>query len=257
MAEGTAISQLPTATPTVPPLPTPDARGTYTVRVPILMYHYVSVPPADADIYRRDLSVTPDMFREQMRYLAENGYTTIDLYDLGLAMAGRDTLPDKPVILTFDDGYRDNYTNAFPVLREFGLSGTFFIVTEFVDRGFDAYITWEMAREMAVAGMRLEPHSKTHPNLADADDATILYQALGSQETLAYHIGYTPRYFAYPGGMYNDRTIAILRQLDFWGAVTTAFDDWHGYEERYTLGRVRMRNTTTLPEFAAFVAPVP
>lgn len=94
------------------------------------MYHYVSTPPDDADIYRRDLSTEPEMFRQQMAYLAENGFTPIDFYDLSLAIVNKSTLPDKPVILTFDDGYLDNYQNAFPVLQEYGFTGTFFIITD-------------------------------------------------------------------------------------------------------------------------------
>lgn len=246
---------LPLETPTrvPPPWPTPAAGGTYTVNVPILMYHYVSTPPPDADKYRRDLSVEPAQLRRQLQYLAENGFTTIDFYALARAIAGQDALPDKPVIITFDDGYVDNYVHAFPLLQEFGMTATFFIVTEFVDFGYAPYMTWEMLHEMAAAGMRLEPHSKTHVNLATADHAMQVYQILGSQETLAYHIGYTPRFFAYPSGFYSDEVIAVLRDLDFWGAVTTEYGVWHGFDNRYELGRVRMRYTTTLPELAAYL----
>src|SRR5690606_25622232 len=83
------------------PLPTPANGLTATVNVPILMYHYISAPPEDAAKYREDLSVTPQAFREQLQYLADNGYTTIDLYDLILAVTRQQALPPKPVILTF------------------------------------------------------------------------------------------------------------------------------------------------------------
>lgn len=257
MATSTAT---PTATATAtatatPPLPTPSGSYSLTVRVPILMYHYVSEPPEDADKYRVDLSVSPANFRAQLQYLADNGFTTIDLYDLSLAITGRQPLPPKPVILTFDDGYLDNYTTAFPILQEFGFTGTFFIVTEFVDAGKPAYMNWEMIEEMAAAGMRIESHSKTHIDLSDQPRDVLIWQILGSQETLAAHVGYTPRFFCYPGGRYDEETIAILEEFDFWGAVVTAGGKWHGFNDRYEWTRLRMRYTTTLPVFADMVEP--
>ncbi len=225
------------------------------MKVPILMYHYISAPPEDADKYRLDLSVTPDDFRAQMAYLAENGYETIDLYDLSLAITAKKELPDKPVVITLDDGYKDNYENAFPILQEFGHTATFFVVTEFIDKGFDDYITWQMVEEMSAAGMRIEPHSKTHADLSGQERDYIIYEVLGSQETIAAHIGYTPRYFCYPGGRYDDTTLEVISELDFWGAVTTAGGQWHGFDDRFEWSRLRMRNTTALPEFASFVNP--
>ena len=246
----------PTATPTATPaLPTPVGGYSLTVRVPILMYHYVSEPPEDADEYRLDLSVSPANFRAQLQYLADNDFTAVDLYDLSLAITGKRPLPPKPVILTFDDGYLDHYTNAFPLLQEFGFKGTFFIVTEFVDAGNPAYMNWEMIEQMAAAGMRMEPHSKTHADLRDQPRDVLIWQILGSQETLAAHIGYTPRYFCYPGGRYDEDTIAILKEKNFWGAVVTAGGKWHGFNDRYEWKRLRMRYTTTLSEFADLVEP--
>ncbi len=259
---------LPTATGTsvppaaiVPPpalgdgaaLPEPAGGVTATVRVPILMYHYISDPPEDADIYREDLSVSPADFRQQLQYLADNGYSTIDLYDLALAVARRKALPPKPVILTFDDGYLDHYTNAFPLLQEFGFTGTFFIITAYVDNQNPAHMSWSMITEMAAAGMRIESHTKTHPDLSEANREELVWQILGSQETLAAHIGYTPRFLCYPGGRYSEETIDMLQELDFWGAVTTAGGNYHTYEGRYEWSRVRMRYTTTLPIFAALL----
>ncbi len=167
------------------------------------MYHYISEPPQDADKYRKDLSITPADFRTQMAYLAANGYETVDLYDLTLAITAKKDLPEKPVIITLDDGYRDNYENAFPILQENGQKATFFVVTEFIDNGYSDYMTWEMAEEMAAAGMRIEPHSKTHADLTGREHDYLIYEILGSQETIAAHIGYTPRYFCYPGGRYD------------------------------------------------------
>ncbi len=244
-----------TATPTQtpPPLPTPQDGISVTVRVPILMYHYVSLPPEDADIYRVDLSVSPDNFRAQMQYLADNGHTTIDLYTLSRAITNHEPLPPKPVILTFDDGYVDNYEIAYPILESFGFVGTFFIPTEFIDNNRAGYMTWAMIEEMAAAGHRFEPHSRTHPDLRARDNDYLIWEILGPQETLTAHIGYTPRYFAYPSGRYDEHVLTMLHQLDFWGGVTTIAGAEHGFENRYTWPRLRIRNNTPLGEFIDLV----
>jgi peptidoglycan/xylan/chitin deacetylase (PgdA/CDA1 family) len=236
-------------------LPTPQDGISQTVRVPILMYHYISVPPEDADVYRTDLSVSPDNFRAQMTYLAQSGYTPIDFYDLSLAITGHQALPPRPVIITLDDAYRDQYENAFPVLREFGFTATIFVVTEFIDRGFESYVNWDMIAEMAAAGIRFEPHSRTHADLTERDPDFLIWEMLGPQETLAAHLGYTPRYFSYPSGWYDEATIAMLQELDFWGAVTTASGKEHGFTDRYEWTRLRVRNTTPLLEFIDLVSP--
>ncbi len=243
-------------TPTkLPPLPTPSGVYSWTLKVPVLMYHYISEPPEDADKYRRDLSVTPADFEQQMAYLAKNGYESVDLYDLSLAITAKRDLPEKPVVITLDDGYVDNYENAFEILQDHGMKATFFVVTEFIDEGRAGYLNWDMVEEMAGAGMRIEPHSKTHPDLSTAERDYVIYEVLGSQETIAAHIGYTPRYFCYPGGRYNEETMSILDELGFWGAVTTADGRWHGFKDRFEWSRIRMRDTTTLQEFAGMVNP--
>jgi len=103
------------------------------IRVPVLMYHYLSVPPANADIYRKDLSVAPELFAQHLDRIRAEGYTTITPYDFIAALQTGTPLPEKPVLITFDDGYRDNYENAFPLLRERGMVATFFVVTDFFD----------------------------------------------------------------------------------------------------------------------------
>jgi len=217
------------------------------------MYHYVSSPPEGADKYRQDLSVSPEEFRKQMLFLKEQGFTAVDFYDLTLAIVSKGELPDKPIIITLDDGYRDNYENAYPILSELGFEATFFIPTEFIDQNNPEYLTWTMIEEMAASDMRFESHSKTHPDLTGQERNFIVWEVLGSQETLEAHIGYRPRYLAYPGGRYDDQVIELLTELDFWGAVTTAGGRWHGFDDRYEWTRVRVRNKTSMVDFAKLV----
>ena len=235
-------------------LPTPIPGGDYAARVPILMYHYVSHPPADADKYRLDLSTRPEQLREQLTFLQNNGYTTVSLYDVALAISNQAILPPNPVVLTFDDGHLDNYWNAFPLLVEFGMTATFFVITDLPDIQHPDYMSWSMIEEMAAAGMDIEIHTKSHRDMTSLKRETVINEVLGSQEIIAWHTKRFPRFIAYPGGSYGAETVEILREeTDVWGAVSTEYGYTHEYRERFTMKRVRMRYTTTLGEFAALL----
>ncbi|HFC11604.1 MAG TPA: polysaccharide deacetylase family protein, partial [Anaerolineae bacterium] len=242
----------PQPTPTLP-LPTPYPSGDYTERVAILMYHYLEVPPSNADKYRLDLSVEPDEFRKQLTYLRDNGYTTISLYDLARAMANQQELPPKPIILTFDDGYLNNYTNAFPLLKEFGMTATFFIITDLPDIQHPEYASWSMLEEMAAAGMSIEIHTKSHRSLADREFDYLKEEIAGAQEIIAFHTGKLPRFLSYPGGTYDDATIEAVREFDLWGALTTKYGYTHDYWDRYEMTRVRIRHSTTIDFFGEWI----
>jgi len=97
------------------------------------MYHYISVPPANADAVRRDLSVTPELFEAHLAYLRQAGYETITMEQLIYALSQETPLPPRPIIISFDDGYRDHYENAFPLLRKYSYTGIFFVFTQVID----------------------------------------------------------------------------------------------------------------------------
>lgn len=224
----------------------PEWDGTLRrIRVPILMYHYVSPLPEDADDIRTDLTVEPELFRGHLEYLAEAGYQTISLYELDRALLEGTPLPEKPVILTFDDGYSDHYEHVFPLLQMFDFTGTFFVITGLVDANREGYLTWEQVRMMAEAGMSMEPHTKTHQNMADRQTDFLIYEMLGSRESLAAHSGVVPLMFSYPAGRYDDTTLDIAGQLGIWRAVTTEAGLLHTTDNRLQVTRVRVHGATT------------
>lgn len=212
------------------------------INVPILMYHYISEPPPGSDEYRVDLSISPGAFRAHLQYLFDNGYTPISLYDLDEALLTGKQLPLKPVILTFDDSYADHYTNAFPILQEFGFAGTFFVITARADAGDPNHLNWEQIREMAEAGMSMESHTKNHPNLQGRDEAYLVYEILGSMESLNYYTGKTTHMFCYPGGDFDAMTLQVGAGLPIWRAVTTENGRTHTTDNRLLLPRLRISN---------------
>lgn len=262
IATATSVSLtglLPTSTPTLAATPwptyapTPDG-VTRTLRVPLLMYHYLSTPPADADIYRRDLSVSPELFAAHLDRLLAEGYTVVSLYAVIDALQRGAPLPPKPVVITFDDGYRDNYENAFPLLRERGMPATIFVVTDFIDEQRPEYLTWEMAREMLPAGISIESHGRNHFGLAGQGDDYLVWQALGSLETIEHELGVRPRFVSYPAGEYDQRTIDIFHSAHYWAAVTTTQGATLNSAQPFELPRIRVRGGATPDDLIRLLA---
>ena len=243
----------PVAEPTVASQPTPDG-NTRTARVPILMYHYLSVPPANADAYRLDLSVTPELFAAHLDAIQQAGYTTISLYALLDHLMNGAPLPEKPVVLTFYDGYRDNYENAFPLLRERGLTATFFLVTDFINDQRPEYLTWDMVREMYAGGMSIEGHGRNHVSLANKDADYLIWQALGTYESIEHEIGVRPRFISYPAGEYDQRTIEIFSSASYWAGFTTKQGATHSSDDLFQLRRIRVRGSTSTGELLRVLA---
>lgn len=214
------------------------------IHVPILMYHRVSELPPDADVYRVDLTVVPEVFRAHMQYLYDEGYHTISLYQLNEALLHGTPLPTKPVILTFDDGYSEHYTTVFPTLEEFEFNGTFFVITGYADVNNPEYLNWSQIREMSDAGMSMEPHTKSHLGLVGRDNDFLTYEVLGSFESMAAHTGQMPRMFAYPGGDYDDAALEMLESLYCWRAVTTQRGALHTTDNYLEVPRVRVSGDT-------------
>lgn len=244
----------PTASPTVAPPrgPTPDGVAR-VIRAPILMYHYISEPPADADIYRKDLSVAPARFESHLRYLQEHGYHTVTLDALLAFLAQGDPLPAQPVILTFDDGYEDNYTQAYPLLRKYGMVGHFFVISDFVNQARAGYMTWPQIEEMAANGQRFGSHSRDHPDLKGKPVDYLVWQALGGLEALQEHTGSHPRWISYPAGSYDDQVIAVYQSAHYWGGLTTEQGATHTLAQIFTLKRVRIRGAHTADDLAALL----
>jgi peptidoglycan/xylan/chitin deacetylase (PgdA/CDA1 family) len=217
------------------------------------MYHYISPVPPSASRLRRDLTVPPDRFEAHLQFLRDAGYTTISLEDLyWYLMTGR-PLPDKPIILTFDDAYRDNYEIAFPLLKKYGFKATFLAITDFIDWGYERYVTWEQLREMQQAGMEIGAHSRDHPDLRGRDTDFLVWQILGPREAIEAHVGVRPRFFSYPSGAYDENVIAVLRSAHYWGAVTTHQGTLQSSDRPFELRRIRVRGYYGPDELAYWI----
>jgi peptidoglycan/xylan/chitin deacetylase (PgdA/CDA1 family) len=242
-------SPIPTATATPIPLPTPDG-ARRTLQVPVLMYHYVSSAPEGADTVRRDLSVTPDQFEEHLLFLQQAGYTSISLHDLALALQTGYRLPEKPLVITLDDGYRDNYEVAFPLLQRYDFTATFFLLTSVIDQEHPGYVSWEQVIEMGAAGMEMGAHGYTHVDMRERTVDYLVWQMLGSKEAIEARIGEPVRFFCYPSGKYDEQAMRVLHSADYWGAVTVELGDTQRSDGMFELPRVRVHGRYTALDLA-------
>jgi len=179
--------------------------------IPILMYHHIGDK-------KNWLYVRPEIFRQQMDYLLEKGYTTVTLGEVVAALNSGTSLPAKPIVLTFDDGYRDFFTNAFPILRERNLKATVFVITQLVD-GED-YLTWEQLREMKRSGLiTIGDHTLSHKDLAALPEEEIRSQILDAKNILENNLGGKTEVFAYPYGDSSSKVTKVLQEGGFLAAV--------------------------------------
>jgi len=232
----------PTATVPAPArtyVPATLADGSRMIRVPSLMFHYVSwLPASDPDMeLRKDLTVSPADFGAMLKYLKDNGYTTITTKDLWWSLDQTAALPAKPVMLTFDDGYADAYSVVLPLLKEYGMTGTFFVTVNLVDR--PGYISRDQVRALADAGMDVESHAMDHiPMLGTLAGQT--YQMCKARAFLSDWTGTDVRHFAYPSGDYNDTSLVALQQCGYLSGYKKSGGSVQSSNSMYLLQRVRV-----------------
>jgi peptidoglycan/xylan/chitin deacetylase (PgdA/CDA1 family) len=213
------------------------------------MYHHVVDPGSDANAIRRDLSVSPANFEAQLRYLTEHGYQAITLKDLIMHLQLGRPLPPKPVVLTFDDGFKDQYTSAYPLLKRHGLVATFFVITCFVDEGREEHMSWTDIEVLHANGMEIGSHSYTHPSLRGKSFDYIVWQVLGSKEAIEARTHEPVRFFSYPSGQYDQLVVDVLRSAGYWGAVTVEAGSLQSSQHPLELKRIRVRGTYDLQDF--------
>ena len=222
--------------------------GTSTIRLPILMYHYIRPAPSilwDQMGYR--LSVSPDVFTAQLDWLAAHGYHAVNFAQVRAYFAGTQALPSRPVVITLDDGYQDLYTTAFPILRAHGFTAVAYIVTSFVGQG--RYVTRDQILEMDRAGIEIASHTVHHADLSHTSWGNTALELTLSKTWLEQLVGHPVLDFAYPSGKFNAQAIQAVRQAGYDTAVTTQSSVTHSMLDRYVWGRERVGGGESMGEF--------
>ena len=188
--------------------------------VPILMYHNLNDNYA---IENANIEMTPAEFEEQMKALLEAGYIPITLYQYVDWENGKTELPDKPVIITFDDGYLNNYTHAFPIVKKYNIPITIFVITQYMGMRSGVtypHFTWEQAKEMQDSGLvEIESHTCAHSNFLLADSETALREIRLSKYLIYKHTGKEAKFLAYPYGNYTEDVQKMAEKAGYIGCV--------------------------------------
>lgn len=216
------------------------------IYAPVLMYHHVAPKIGDNPYY-----VSPDIFDQQMAWLRDNRYNVISLDKFYNGVYGNELLPERPVVLTFDDGDRDHYTNAFPIMKKYGFTGTFYVITNDISTG-GGFMTWDMLKEMAKDGMDIQSHTVHHPNLAAASEDEIRLELSKSKRVIEEKLGTTVKHLAYPGGAYSNTTIKVLEELGYHTATTVNHSQYHSPDTSvYKIPRMHI--DSDMESFVGFV----
>ena len=223
------------------------------MRIPILMYHSVDDSPDNA-------CVRPQRFKEQIAYIKDAGYNAIDLDALYNYLTVGTALQSKPIVITFDDGFRDNIENAYPILKKYGMCFTIFLPTDHI--GFSnrwnaaegiaqrQLLTWEEIKLLSDDPLvSFNAHSCSHPKLTRIPLSQVRDELDKSKKTIEDRVGKPCRHFAYPYGDSNETVHRVAMETGFLTACTTQWGHNRRGGNLFALCRIGISNKDNLSAF--------
>lgn len=239
------------------------------IRIPILMYHSIS-READRSVhpYYRVVT-TPEVFSRHMSLLAEEGYEVIGIETamklLISSNGGRQVMQAKPLVITFDDGFLDFYTNAFPILARYGFTATVFLPSSFIGASNGTskgktFLSWDHVRELISAGFTFGSHSVSHGDLFVLPHSDVEWELRRSKETIEERTGMPVLAFSYPYAFpeHNKEFLSFLRNAlrdcGYSTAVTTSIGTVHEGNDHFFLRRIPVNDADDPALFRAKIA---
>ena len=231
-------------------------------KVPILMYHSVSDSVREhTHPYYRTVT-NPEVFAQHMKYLHENGYSAVGLQEAVRCVEDSSNVRRQPVVITFDDGFRDFATHAFPILQKYGFSATVFLPTAYIGgdaREFKgiACLTWGEVRELRKAGIEFGSHTVTHPQLRSMKAEDVGYEVRASKETIEDELGCVVKSFAYPYAfpetdkLFTRRLRNTLEAVGYESGVSTIIGTADRSDDRFFMRRLPMNSCDEIRLFRA------
>lgn len=189
------------------------------LEIPILVYHHIGTPNSDMTSAAKSLFIEPEWLLHHMEYLQKNGFRTVRFSDIAAYFEDKAPLPlaigEKPIIISFDDGYKSTFEFAAPILKKYGMAGTVFIPTNLVGlgRGKGTRMTWDEVKALADAGFEIGSHSLWHPYLTKSGKARA--EIFESKKILEEKLGQPIEVFAYPFGDYNSVIESLVKEAGY------------------------------------------
>lgn len=225
----------------------PIATSTRKLNLPILVYHIVRPSYASDSKAVRAIALTPETFDAEMSYLKTAGYHIVRFSDLEAYFKRGTPLPAKPIILSFDDGWSDQFIYAFPILKKHHYTATFFVFTNAIGR--PGFLSWGDLQQLLAAQMTIGDHTRSHPYLTSIASSTVLWNEIyGSKQTLEKHLGVTINEFAYPFGQFNTAIVAMVKEAGYASARGDYFSGEQTASRLYDLSAINAPTTTALFE---------
>ncbi|WP_444994523.1 polysaccharide deacetylase family protein [Aliikangiella sp. IMCC44359] len=183
----------------------------------ILQYHHIS------DETPKSTSLSPALFKQHLAYLHQEAFKVLSVDELISLIQTKQSFPDKSVVITFDDGYRSIYKNAYPLLKQYKMPFTVFVSTQPIKQKLSQFMTWDELKLLSQNGATIANHSVTHPHMirhhiAEKEEQwseRITKEILSAQADIEMHIQTKSRLLAYPYGEYTNQLKAIVSQLGF------------------------------------------
>jgi len=207
--------------------------------VPVLMYHSV-----DEKAAQTKLSVLPESFERQMKFLRDSNYNVVTLEKLIEGMDSGKPHPPRTVAITFDDGYENNYTNAFAAIKKYRIPATIFVVVNNIGR--EGYLNRAQIKEMSASGLvSVDSHTMSHSYLPSVSDKRQLKKEIFTSKTALQSItGKKKMSFSYPQGGFNEEIRAMVREAGYYGACATNPGGGYPGDDIYAIKRVRISRTS-------------
>lgn len=230
-----------------------------TLQIPILMYHHVGYLTPEADAITKDLTVSPTDFEIQVKFIKEKGFTSISLANVYAATQGQFTLPSKPIVFTFDDGYQDVFDNALPLLHQYGFNGATAIITQYA--GHPGYASWADIKIAQLGGTEIVSHTQNHFDpLEPTNKLTHNYtpeqmeaNLVASIKDIQDNLGITTNILVYPYGHYSPEYIDLVRQAGFVMGLTVHHGNRVNPDDLFHIPRIRVHGNQNMQKFAEFL----
>ena len=210
----------------------------------ILTYHRV-------DYSNQRLNVLPDRFKEQMKYLSEAGYITLKNEEL--FRFRKSGFPEKSIMITFDDGYKNNYTNVFPCLVEHGINVVIFLITDYIGKEYtrEQILGWNEIKEMSRHGIDFGSHACAHRRLTELPQSDIKTEVECSKKIIEDNLGKKADLFCYPKGYYDRSVKEIVKAAGYRGACATEVGGNDRLTDVFSLKRTEISLYDDLEDFKA------
>lgn len=216
---------------------------TENINIPILCYH--DVTPNNPD--NNELLVNPEKFKEQLQYLKDNNYTPISLDEFYDYLRNNQPIPEKSVVITFDDGYKGNYEYAYPLLKEFKFPATVFVISNYV--GAPDFMTAEQLKEMSDNGIEIESHTFKHDDLSKLDETQQLETLKKSKNDLEKIIEKPIDFVAYPFGRHNSNTRIAAEKAGYKLGFNLNGNFADRKDNNFNIDRIYVSNNDSLKKF--------